>query len=277
MGNFFQLAIGAGKIPASTLIFLSFAAITIFAYQTVYNSLKFLEKEGYVLIDEFIDADSKICFKASKEDLYKFQVENAKYDKFIKLLLRSYSGLFTEFVKINESEIAKRMDSEPDIVVKQLSQLDKFEILTYLKSKSQPQITFLTERFDSKNINLSDEIYRDRKSSAEIRMKSVLDYIKNNNKCRSQQLLQYFGEVQQKRCGKCDVCVERNKIELSELEFDIVLKQIKPILSEKACSLEEIASQVKNVNEDKIIKVVQWLLDNDKLYYDEQKNLSWKK
>ena len=228
LGNFFQLAIGAGKDTSFDFDISEFCSNYNIPYRTVYNSLKFLEKEGYVLLYEIIDADSKICFKASKEDLYKFQVENAKYDKFIKLLLRSYSGLFTEFVKINESEIAKRMDSEPDNVIKQLSQLDKFEILTYLKSKSQPQITFLTERFDSKNINLSDEIYRDRKSSAEIRMKSVLDYIKNNNKCRSQQLLQYFGEVQQKRCGKCDVCVERNKIELSELEFDIVLKQIKP-------------------------------------------------
>lgn len=277
LGNYFQLAIGSGKDTSFDFDISDFCSNYNLRYQIVYNSLKFLEKEGYLLLHEIIDSDSKICFKASKEDLYKFQVENIKYDKFIKLLLRSYSGLFTEFVKINEKEIAKRMDSEQDAVEKQLAQLEKFEILTYLKRKSQPQITFVTERFDAKNINLSDEIYRDRKTSSKNRMQSVLKYVNNQNKCRSQQLLQYFGEVQQKRCGKCDVCVERNKIELSELEFDIVLKQIKPILMEKPCSLEELAGLVKNVNEDKIIKVVQWLLDNDKLFYDQQKKLSWKK
>jgi len=277
LGNFFQLAIGAGKDTSFDFDISAFCSNYNIPYRTVYNSLKFLEKEGYILLYEIIDSDSKICFKSSKEDLYKFQVENAKYDKFIKLLLRSYSGLFTEFVKINEKEIAKRMESETDTVEKQLSQLEKFEILNYLKRRSQPQITFLTERFDSSNIRLSDETYKDRKNSAKKRMQSVMDYIKNDHKCRSQQLLQYFGEEQEKRCGKCDVCVERNKIELSELEFDIVLKQIKPLLLEKPCTLEEIASKVKNVNEDKIIKVVQWLLDNDKLYYDQQQNLSWKK
>ena len=72
------------------------------------------------------------------------------------------------------------------------------------------------------------------------------------------------------------MCIERNKIELSEFEFDTVLKQIKPFLKTKACTVEEITTEVKGVNEDKIIKVVQWLLDNDKLYYDEERKLSWK-
>ncbi|MBC8489272.1 MAG: RecQ family zinc-binding domain-containing protein, partial [Bacteroidetes bacterium] len=247
-----------------------------FKQQTVYNSLKFLEKEGYILLQEIIDADSRIHFKTTKEDLYKFQVENVKYDKFIKVLLRSYSGLFTEFVKINENAIAKRIELNKEQVEKYLQLLEKYEILTYVKRKQKPQITFLAERQDSKDIYISDENYRDRKKASEKRLRSVLQYVSNNNKCRSQQLLEYFGETNTKRCGRCDVCIERNKIELSELEFDIVLKHIKPILKSKSCTVEEITKEVKGVNEDKIIKVVQWLLDNDKLYYDDQRKLSWK-
>ena len=104
----------------------------------------------------------------------------------------------------------------------------------------------------------------------------MFNYIQNDNKCRSIQLLKYFNEEQSKRCGKCDVCIERNKIELSELEFDTVIKQIKPILHEKSLTIEEIAALIPDVNDDKIIKVVQWLLDNDKLNYDSQQKLQWK-
>ena len=276
LGNFYQLAIGSGKDVSFDFEIFKFCSNYNFKQQTVYNSLKFLEKEGYILLQEIIDADSKIHLKTTKEDLYKFQVENAKYDKFIKVLLRSYSGLFTEFVKINENAIAKRIELNKEQVEKYLQLLEKYEILTYVKRKQKPQITFLTERQDSKDIYISDENYRDRKKASEKRLRSVLQYVSNNNKCRSQQLLEYFGETNTKRCGRCDVCIERNKIELSELEFDIVLKHIKPILKSKSCTVEEIAKEVKGVNEDKIIKVVQWLLDNDKLYYDEQRNLSWR-
>jgi len=222
------------------------------------------------------DSDSKIFFKATKEDLYKFQVENAKYDKFIKVLLRSYSGLFTEFVKINEEGIARRTNLKKEEIENQLTLLEKFGILTYQKKKARPQIIFLTERIDSKNLFISDETYKIRKETAEERLQAVSNYIQNDNKCRSQQLLKYFNEEQSKRCGKCDVCIERNKIELSELEFDTVIKQIKPILHEKPLTIEEIAALVPNVNEDKIIKVVQWLLDNDKLHYNSQQKLQWK-
>lgn len=276
LGNFFQLAIGSGQDQSFDFDIYSFCTNYNLQYQTVLYSLKFLEKEGYLLLHEMSDSDSKIFFKASKEDLYKFQVENAPFDKFIKAILRSYTGLFTEYVKINEEEIARRTNLNKEVIEKQLAQLDKLDILTYQQKKSTPQVVYLTERVDSKNLLISDETYKIRKETAEARLNSVHNYIVNDNKCRSIQLLKYFDEEQSKRCGKCDVCVERNKIELSELEFDTVVKQIKPILIEKSLSIEEIAGLVPNVNDDKIIKVVQWLLDNDKLIYDSQQKLHWK-
>ncbi len=276
MGNYFQLAIGSGRDQSFDFDINSFCSSYNLSFQAVMHSLKFLEKEGYLLLHEMTDSDSKIFFKTSKEDLYKFQVENAKYDKFIKILLRSYSGLFTEFVKINEEDIARRTNLKREAIERQLAQLEKFNILIYQKKKSKPQVIFLTERIDSKNLYISDETYKIRKKSAEERLNAVINYIQNDNKCRSIQLLKYFDEKQSKRCGKCDVCIERNKIELSELEFDTVVKKIKPALLESPVTIEEIASFIPDVNDDKIIKVVQWLLDNDKLNYDSQQKLQWK-
>jgi ATP-dependent DNA helicase RecQ len=193
------------------------------------------------------------------------------------VLLRSYSGLFTEFVKINEDEIARRTDISGKEVEEQLTLLEKFDILTYQKKKNKPQIIFITERLDSKNLLISDDTYKNRKTSAETRLQYVFNYVQNDGKCRSQQLLKYFDEEQLKRCGKCDVCIERNKIELSELDFTTVVTYIKPALQQTSLTLEEIAALVPNVNEDKVIRVIQWLLDNDKLGYDNQRKLLWNK
>jgi ATP-dependent DNA helicase RecQ len=276
LGNHLQLAVGSGKDDTFDFNLFAFSNKFKFDIQDTTNSLKFLEKEGYILLQDVVDAESKIHFLLNKENLYKFQVENARYDKFIKLLLRSYSGLFTDFVKISENEIARRMENPREEVEKLLTSLNDMGVLSYLKGKANPQVIFLTERLDTKNIHISDAHYHDRKKDSKNRLQSVVDYITNDTKCRSRQLLEYFGEMDTKRCGHCDVCIERNKIELSELEFDTILNQIKPFLMAGPLTVEETTQLVRNVNEDKVIKVIQWLLDNEKVVYDKERRLTWK-
>jgi ATP-dependent DNA helicase RecQ len=276
LGNFLQLPIGAGKDISFEFDFTSFCHQYNFPSQIAYNSLKYLEKEGYLSLNEFTEAGSKLFIKASREDLYKFQVENVRFDKFIKTILRSYSGLFTEFTRINEEEIAKRTELPREKVEAFLTEMEKYQIVSYLRQTGLPMVTFLTERADAKDISISNEHYSDRKKEAVKRLQAVLGYVQNTTLCRSFQLLNYFNELQAKRCGKCDVCIERNKIELSELEFDSVLAIVKPLLLEKPRSMEEIMAGAGKINEDKIIKVIQWLLDNDKIHYSTEQKLSWK-
>jgi len=276
LGNYLQLAVGSGKDVSFDFDIIRFCNNYEFNRMIAYNSLKFLEKEGFILLRELTDADSKIHLRVNKEDIYKFQVENPKYDKFIKVLLRSYSGLFTDFVKISESQIASRLGISESRVVARLQSLDKFNILVYIKRKTQPQLTFLTERIDEKDIFISDSHYRIRKETAKRRLNAVIKYITSKTKCRNSFLLEYFGETDTKRCGRCDVCIERNKIELSKLEFDNILNQIKPHLKEKPFSIDELAGLIDAASEDSLIRVVQWLLDSDKLIYNKEKKLLWK-
>ncbi|MFU8845066.1 MAG: RecQ family zinc-binding domain-containing protein, partial [Bacteroidales bacterium] len=240
------------------------------------SSLKFLEKEGFISLQDFTENESKIFISASKEDLYRFQVKNAAYDPLIKTVLRSYSGLFTEFTSVSESEIARRMDTTENMVKKMLLDLEKVEILVYRKKKTLPQLTFITERLDGSSISISDHHYHDRKEIAKKRLQSVIDYLETSTKCRSQQLLEYFNETIANRCGKCDVCIERNKVDLSELEFDIILNKIKPLLQNNSLFIKELTEQVAGINGDKTIKVLQWLLDNHKVIYDDSQKLTWK-
>ncbi len=277
LGNYFQLAVGSGKDVSFDFEINDFSNNYKFPPLIVYNALKFLEKEGYILLNETVNSPSRIHFIVNKEDLYRFQVENLYYDNFIKLILRSYSGVFSDFVKISETEIANRSGMKSENVFKFLKKLHQLNILTYIPRKNKPQLLYTRERIDKKDLLISKENYKDRKNAAKKRLQAVIDYVSSINKCRSQLLLAYFGETGSKRCGKCDVCLKRNKIEINELEFNIILEKIKPILKDKPVSVTEIVDTVKGVNEDKVIKVIQWLKDNDKLDVVEESKLYWKR
>jgi ATP-dependent DNA helicase RecQ len=276
LGNFLQLPVGGGKELAFDFDMQEFCENYKLPPILVHNSLQFLEREGYLLMNQALSSPSRLHFILSKEDLYRFQVENPLYDNFTKILLRSYSGIFTDFVKINESILAKRIAKTREFVVTKLLKLNKLGVITYIPQNTLPQIVYCRERVDIKDIYLSKENYRDRKSAARTRLESVIEYAQSNNKCRSQLLLLYFGDSKAKRCGKCDVCLKRNKLELSELEFDIVLNQIKPLLKVKSFTPEELSEQIRGVNDDSLINVITWLLDNDKIFYDKERRLRWR-
>ena len=220
---------------------------------------------------------SRIHFTNNKQELYEFQIANKSLDPFIKLLLRSYAGIFDDFIKINEDELAKRAGVAKKDIIKSLNKLEELQILTYTPQNNKPQIIFAQPRVDVKYLSISKQHYEERKKQALKRMNAVIRYAAGSNKCRSQLLLSYFGESNSYRCGICDVCIERNKLELSELEFDAVLEQLKPILSSKPISLTELVDSIKETPEDKTIKVIQWLIDNNKIKHDTGDKLIWNK
>jgi ATP-dependent DNA helicase RecQ len=100
-------------------------------------------------------------------------------------------------------------------------------------------------------------------------------YAESTHKCRSQALLAYFGESEARRCGKCDVCIQRNKIEITDFEFNAILKEIKPALKTSPCSIQELVEMVKDVDEDKVIRAIQWLLDNEKIEVNTDRKYLW--
>ncbi len=275
LGNYLQLAVGSGRDESFDFDITDFANNYNLKPLTAYNCLKFLEKEGYISITEALSNPSRIYFKMKKDELYQFQVANIYYDNFIKVILRSYTGLFNDFVRISESELAKRAGISKEEVVKHLKKLETLNVLTYIAQSDKPRLTFCREKLDAKDIYISKSVYKERKEVAVIKTDAIINYGTKNNKCRSQMLLAYFGERDSKRCGKCDVCLKRNELELSELEFDIVLNQIKPLLTKSAYTIEEIINEVENVNENKIIKVIQWLMDKRKVVYNSNNKLTW--
>ncbi|MCX6231593.1 MAG: RecQ family ATP-dependent DNA helicase [Bacteroidetes bacterium] len=274
LGNYFQIAEGSGKDQSFYFDLRDFCDQYRFNIITAYNALKFLEKEGYIFLNEDLKHASKIHFTISKEDLYRFQIENPSTDNFIKIILRSYGGVFADFVPISELEIAKRSNSEIDKVEKMLQLLTKMQVMNYIPQKDKPFITYVIERIAAKDIFLSKETYEFRKNNASKRIEAVKEYIESTSKCHSQFLLSYFGETKSMRCGKCDICLERNKMELNEYEFNLILEQIKPLLRKKAFTVRNLLLET-DADEDKLLKVLQWLLDNDKIKKIGETQYAW--
>ncbi len=237
---------------------------------TVFNSLKFIEREGYVTLTDALFQQSRIKLEMNRDDLYKFQLANVKFDSFIKLLLRSYSGLFDNFVKINEYDLSKKLNINRDTVHKQLNYLQQVKLLTYLPQTELPQLTFTQARVDARDLSLSKENFSLLKQRAIERMEAVIHYAESNHKCRSQILLAYFGETNTNRCNQCDVCLEENKKVLHTDEFEKISEQLKALLAVHPLSLKHLVDAVTIGNEHKTLHTIQLLIDNNQIHYNEE-------
>lgn len=276
IANYYQLAVGSGEGQTFNFNISDLCNRYNLNAVVVHNAMKLLEKENYISITEALYQPSRLHFTVHKDELYKFQVANKAYDDFIKLLLRSYTGLFDNYVKFNENDIVIKSGLSYDHVLKYLNYLSKIGVLSYLPQTETPQLTFTQGRIDTQVLTISNEHLKDRKENALNRMRSMLNYAGNPDKCRSQLLLAYFGEINTERCGICDYCLERNKSEVNSQEFEDVSGEIKSLLFSQHLTLKELVNAVTGAKENKILKVIQWLLDNGKLYYDTNNKLQWR-
>jgi ATP-dependent DNA helicase RecQ len=274
LGNFFQLPVGGGKGMSFDFNMAEFVKTYRFNIMLVYNSLTLLQHSGFLEMSEEVDNPSRIMFLVERDYLYKYQVANAAEDKFIKLLLRSYSGLFTGYCAIDEGDLARKAEITSQAVSSYLIKLGRDKIISFIPRKKVPQIFYSEERLELKSVSFAADKYKLRKEMYTKRIAAVTDYA-THNKCRSQQLLNYFGDLNAERCGVCDVCTKRNELNLSKYEFDLVLEAVKKKLEKDAMPLEQLVDSIKQ-NSDKVIKVIQWLLDNEKIVKDDDLLLRWK-
>ena len=274
LGNYFQIPIGGGKGGVYDFNILDFSSRFKLSMIVAYNSLKILEREGYIVLTEEIQNLTKVHFIINRDDLYKFQVANLKFDAFIKLILRTYTGLFTEYVGISEQFLSRNANISVDDVIRYLKKLSSFKIISYIPRKKTPFVIYTEERLDQKNLFISHENYVKRKEGFVLRQENVWQYVNSQAKCRSQFLLSYFGEKDAARCGKCDVCTRRNELDLSQYEFDLIIDQLKELLQGKTLRLEDIVDFI-DFDEEKVIKVVRFLLDNGKVKYSGSQSIKW--
>jgi ATP-dependent DNA helicase RecQ len=274
VGNFLNIPVGSGKNNVYDFNLGEFVTRFRLPVNETYNSLSFLQREGYIEFTEEINNPSRVHFIVGRDDLYKFQVANESFDSFIKLLLRSYTGMFSDYVPINEEFLSKKTGASRDAVYQYLVRLSSHQIINYIPGKKTPLIIYTEERLDRKALHISPENYLNVKEKYEIRLGRMIDYVENESRCRAAMLLDYFGE-ESGRCGVCDTCKSRNELELSKDEFDLILEEIKSLLASGDYDVDRLTRSI-NYEESKVVSVIRWLLDHSKMETDVMNKLRWK-
>ena len=274
LGNYFNIPVGAGENVSYPFVIYDFANRYGFSVVEVFHTLKLLEKEGFLILSDSFDEPSKVMIKASREDLYGFQVNHPTFGELIKFMLRGLPGVLTDFVKINEETIAKKIGLTVEKVQEQLKKLEAYNFLSYAPRNDKPQVLFLTEFIDTKHFNLSKENYHDRKRDAEARVQAVIDFVNNDDECRSVQLLRYFNERTNKVCGRCDVCRKHGSQPVSYASIE---QRLESIVSESSESVESVVMKCGDVDEAEVLDSIRFLVDSGVLKLDKEGRLSQNK
>jgi ATP-dependent DNA helicase RecQ len=269
--NFLKVPIGSGKGIAFDFDLQSFiAAYKLHPLQT-FNALKLLEQQGYIELTDELQNPSRIFFAVNRDDLYRFQVENSSFDGFIKLVLRSYTGLFSEYVAINEEVLAKRAGLTRDMVYQYFVRLAKMSIIKYIPGKKTALLVFTEERLSERSVYISAENYHFRKERFVNQIEAISNYAFSASKCRNQILLNYFGETQATECGQCDYCRKKN-LEFTPEEQQKIEHFILEVLTEKQVFPEDLAALSK-FNPEFFSLVMIELLDKEMVRYNDKGKL----
>lgn len=257
LGNFFQLPIGAGLDEEFEFDLSKFASNYQLPFISSYNALKLIEKEGWIQLSEPIDSPSKIHFLVDNNDLYRFYISNPDFETFIRILLRNYQGIFSNYVNINEYHLAKKARISVETVKKYFRILQDNYILLYLPRKNAAYLRFLQERMDEKYIHISKSVYSQRKTEMKAKIEDMIHFVTSEHECRSAIILKYFGETETPNCGICDVCVENHLDENRIQELEI---QIKAQLKIGPFSAEALTQMLKT-NKNLLLKACHALQD----------------
>ncbi|MBN1597664.1 MAG: RecQ family ATP-dependent DNA helicase [Bacteroidales bacterium] len=266
--NFLQVPVGGGKGMAYEFDLYEFATAYRLSAIVAYNALKFIEKLGYIELTDELNNPSRVYFLLGRDDLYKFQIGNRKFDGFIKLLLRSYTGLFSNYVAIDEQMLAKRANISYDLVYQYLVKLSQLKVINYIPRRKSPLYIFSEERLDEKSLHIPNEFYKERRQRFEQRMEAMLDYAFSNNECRSIKLLKYFGQTSGKPCEQCDVCKSRLYDDESNERIEYFAGEILNALKKDAQYLGELALMLE-IKESVLEKAVRILLEREQIHYIE--------
>lgn len=262
---YYQMAMGDGLDCVREFNIEDFCRKFKYFPVPVDSALKILTQAGYLEYTGEQDNTSRLLFTIQRDELYRLREMGDDMDKLIQTVLRSYTGVFTDYTYINEDSLAIRTGLTRRQIYEQLVHLAKLRIVSYIPRKKTPYIIYTRERIEAQLIHISPEIYEERKARYETRINAMLEYVTNDTLCRSRMLLDYFGEKNEHNCGQCDVCLSKRATDnLSEKSYEEVKRQILNLLSHSPLTPAETADQIKAEKED-IGQVIRYLLDEGEL------------
>ena len=229
------------------------------------SALKILTQAGYLEYTDEQDNASRILFTIRRDELYKLREMGTEAETLIQTILRSYTGVFTDYAYISEDTLAIRTGLTRQQIYNILVTLTKRRIVDYIPHKKTPYIIYTRERLELRYLHIPASVYEERKARYEARIKAMEEYVTSESVCRSRMLLRYFGEKNEHNCKQCDVCLNRHETDcLPEDSFREMRKQILELLTRKSLPPAGIANAIEAERED-ISRVIQYLLEDGEL------------
>ncbi|WP_301390244.1 ATP-dependent DNA helicase RecQ, partial [uncultured Muribaculum sp.] len=214
-GNFVNVAVGDGYNSVYEFNFALFLKTYDLPPLTTRSAMRLLTQAQYFEFVEEVTMQSRVMITANKSELYSVKLDEAG-ERVFNMLLRSYTGLFADFVYINESVIARRADVDEQKVYETMLQLSRMHILQYVPRKSTPYLYYTTSRELPKYIDMPRSVYEDQYKRLKERIEAMKRFSFGDDDCRVNVMLRYFGEKPEAPCGKCDVCRSRNRNRLTK-------------------------------------------------------------
>ncbi len=263
LANYYNLAVGSSAFASYDFDVSEFQKNFHLDTITTYYSIKQLEQEGFIQVSEAFYHPSKLLFTIASNDLYSFQVANYSLDLIIKTILRMYGGdVFNNFSNIVETQIARQMNVDTKTVINQLQFLHKANVIFYSPQKEKAQLTFTTPRFKSEELPIAIENLEKFKQRDLEKIKAVTNYIEHKQRCRTQLLLEYFGEITDNNCGVCDICLEKKKNNKINIHYT---KIIIDILQMQNLPLKELIAIAKPANTQDFISQLQEMMVSEEI------------
>ncbi len=226
------------------------------------SALKILTRAGYLEYTDEQDNASRILFTIHRDELYKLRETDPETEKLINVILRSYTGLFTDYAYINEDSLAIRSGLTRQRIYEILLMLTRRHILHYIPRKKTPYIIYTRERQEAGRLAITRDIYEERKESYITRIKAMTEYATAEDKCRSRMLLRYFGEKNEPNCGLCDVCLSKHHSGMKLGEFQEMENQIREQLETSPLSAATLLNRI-NGEREKAERVLSYLLSEE--------------
>lgn len=265
---YFQMAMGDGR--GCTFAFDLEEFCTRFKHFPVQadSALKILTRASYLEYTDEQDNASRLLFTLTRDELYRLRDDDPDTEKLINVILRSYTGLFTDYAYINEELLEKRTGLSRQRIYELLLLLTRRHIVHYIPRKKTPYLIYTRERQDKDRLIFTREVYEDRKASYITRIEAMIAYATATDRCRSRMLLRYFGEQNEHNCRQCDVCLSRHPSGLHVGELQDLEAAVSTLLQEGPLPLAEVSHRLKDAFPH-LDEGLDYLLKEDKLHLEE--------